>query len=189
MKEKIEAEIRAAAGRLSSHLIKVHTEGTSGYLKYDFKCNELQDWNHIDIRQSKEHKDFFISLDNFSGPVLYFFEITSLQNSGDIRAIMAKYKNTKESKSVPALKKSFNKESRILYVGKVKRNFFGRVIQHLGYYKVARTQGLQLFYWAKEFDLDVRLHAYHFEPEMHDLVSVLELKFARDLKPIVGKHS
>ena len=63
------------------------------------------------------------------------------------------------------------------------------MIQHLGYFPTAGTQGLQLFYWAKEFNLDVRIHAYHFEPEMYDLVAVLELKFARDLKPIVGKHS
>lgn len=189
MKEEVEKGIRAAAGRLSNHLINVQTNGPLDYLQYDFKCSELQDWNEIDIRQSLEHKEFFTKLEEFNGPVLYFFEIISIQDSGSIRDCMAKYKYLKDSKSVPALKKNYTKDSRILYVGKVKRNFYGRVIQHLGYYKVARTQGLQLFYWAKEIGLDIRLHAYHFEPEMHDLVSIFELKFARDLKPITGKHS
>ncbi len=189
MKEKIENEIKTAAGRLSNHLKNVEINGSSGYIQYDFMCSEFLDWNDNDIRKSPEHKVFFEEVVNFTGPVLYFFEIISTQDSGSVRECMRAYKILEGSKSVPALKKGYNKDSRILYVGKVKRNFYGRVIQHLGYYKVARTQGLQLFYWAREFGLDVRLHAYHFEPEMHDLVSIFELKFARDLKPIVGKHS
>lgn len=189
MNLKIEEEICAAAGRLSKHLINVEENGTSDYIQYDFKCADLLDWNNIDIRQSEEHREFFTQLEKFTGPVLYFFEITSSQDSGEVRECMRKYKMSEGSKSVPALKKGYHKTSKILYVGKVKRNFYGRVIQHLGYYKVVRTQGLQLFHWAKSYCLDVRLHAYHFEPEMHDLVSIFELKFARDLKPIVGKHS
>jgi len=189
MKNEVEQEIKAAAGRLSNHLKNLELNGTSGYIQYDFSCNELLDWNDIDIRQSREHKSFFEKAANFTGPVLYFFEIISSQDSGETRECMRAYKISEGAKSVPALKKGYTNDSRTLYVGKVKRNFYGRVIQHLGYYKVARTQGLQLYHWARKFGLNVRLHAYHFEPEMHDLVSVLELKFARDLKPITGKHS
>lgn len=189
MKEEIEKEIKAAAGRLASHLSKVEINGVSDYIQYDFKCENLLDWNDIDIRQSAEHKELFNELKDFTGPVLYFFEITSNQDTGLLRQCLIKYKTTEGSKSVPAMKKGYCEKSKILYVGKVKKKFYGRLIQHLGYYKVARTQGLQLYHWAKEFGLDIRLHAFHFEPEMHDLVSVFELKFARDLRPITGKHS
>lgn len=118
MKEEIEKEIKAAAGRLSNHLKNLELNGTSGYIQYDFKCSELLDWNEIDIRQSKNHKDFFENLTNFTGPVLYFFEIISTHDSGETRECMRSYKISEGAKSVPALKKGYNKESRILYVGK-----------------------------------------------------------------------
>lgn len=189
MKNQIENGLKTTAGKLSKYLKNVETIGSSGYIQYDFKCNKLIDWNHIDIRQSQDHKDFFIEAAKFTGPVLYFFEIISSHDSEEIRESIQTYKVSDGAKSVPALKKNYDASSKILYVGKVKKKFYGRVIQHLGYYKVARTQGLQLFYWAKKIGLHVRLHAYHFEPEMHDLVSIFELNIARDLKPIVGKHS
>ena len=85
------------------------------------------------------------------------------------------------------MKKSIN-DSRILYVGKVKRHFWGRLIQHLGYYKVNRTQGLQLYYWAKELNLNLKVTVIEFEPEMIDLMEVLESALAKKLKPILGKH-
>ncbi|WP_430905589.1 hypothetical protein [Maribacter sp. 2-571] len=181
-------EINRTTNKLISALNNVQENGAKQYFRHDFDCAFFKDWNLTDIRNSEEHKDLFQNLGAITGPVVYWFEILSDTNTTEIRDCLLKYKHSEEAKAVPALKKKFNKESRILYVGKVKRNFWGRVIQHLGYYKVKRTQGLQLYYWAKELGLKIRLHAYEFEPEMEDLVAIFELKLARHFKPITGKH-
>lgn len=86
------------------------------------------------------------------------------------------------------MKKRYDEYSKCLYVGKVKKTVWGRVIQHLGFYKVAKTQGLQLFEWARDLDLKLKMHVYEFEEDMCDLVSIMELELARKKKPIIGKH-
>ncbi|WP_304342930.1 hypothetical protein [Chryseobacterium koreense] len=129
----------------------------------------------------------FSELNEMSGPCLYFFEITSDHLSSDIIDRIKIYSKTENSKAIPAIKKTIP-ESNVLYVGKVKGNFWGRLIQHMGYYKVNRTQGLQLFYWAKELDLSLKLTVMEFESEMIDIMEVLESGLAKRLKPILGKH-
>ena len=181
-------EIKNMASGLISHLQSVKNYGAKEYFQHDFDCSFFQDWNLTDIRDSEEHKIVFQKLGAISGPVVYWFEILSPTSNEDIRKCISGYKYSEGAKSVPALKKKYFKDSKALYVGKVKRNFWGRVIQHLGYYHVKRTQGLQLYHWAKKLGLKVRLHAYEFEPEMDDLVSLFELQFSRILKPITGKH-
>ncbi|WP_289038510.1 hypothetical protein [uncultured Zobellia sp.] len=184
MKEKI----KLISEGLISSLQHLKKNGTKKYFQHDFDCSLFLDWNLSDIRDSEEHKLVFQKLGAISGPVVYWFEILPPTSNEDIRNCISEYKYSDGAKSVPALKKKYFKDSKALYVGKVKRNFWGRVIQHLGYYHVKRTQGLQLYHWAKELGLKVRLHAYEFEPEMDDLVSLFELQFSRILKPITGKH-
>jgi hypothetical protein len=58
----------------------------------------------------------------------------------------------------------------------------------LGYYKVQRTQGLQLYYWTKELNLNLKLVVFEFEGEMINLMEVLENDLAKHIKPILGKH-
>ena len=65
---------------------------------------------------------------------------------------------------------------------------FGRFIQHLGFHKAKSTQGLQLFYWAKNLSLSLKLTMLEFEPDMINLMTVLENEVANELKPIIGKH-
>ena len=89
---------------------------------------------------------------------------------------------------MPAFRKSIDTTSKVLYVGKVKRHLMGRVIQHLGFYKVERTQGLQLFHWAPKQDLQLKLTVYEFGADMIDLVPLLENATAHQLKPLIGKH-
>ena len=182
-------KIKETADKLIEPLQNVRDGGVKNYFQHDFDCSLFQDWNLTDIRQSEEHKELFDVLGTLTGPVLYWFEILPPTTNEDIRNAISVYKHSTEAKSVPALKLKYSRESNILYVGKVKRNFWGRVIQHLGYYQVVRTQGLQLYHWARPLNLKLRLHAYQFEPGMEDLVAVFELKFARLLKPITGKHS
>jgi len=183
------SEIKKTTKLLINSLVHVKENGVKQYFQYDINCSLLQDWNLSDIQKSPEHKEAFKKLETITGPVVYWFEISSPTPSEEIRKRIFTYKFSKESKSVPALKSNYNNKSRALYVGKVKRKFWGRIIQHLGYYPVKRTQGLQLYHWARDIDLTLRLHAYEFETEMEDLVVVIELKLARHLNPITGKHS
>ena len=74
------------------------------------------------------------------------------------------------------------------YIGKVKKSVWGRMIQHLGFYKVQRTQGLQLFYWTKGLNLKLKVHLYEFEQDMADMISIFEIELAKLNRPIVGKH-
>ena len=182
-------EIENVTNNLIKALDNFKCNGAKEYFVHDFDCSFFQNWNLTDIRDSAEHKVVFEKLGSITGPVVYWFEIVSDISAEDVRKFISDYKYSEDAKSVPALKTKYSKDSKILYVGKVKRKFWGRVIQHLGYYQVKRTQGLQLYHWAKDIGLKVRLHAFEFEQEMEDLVSIIERKMARNLNPITGKHS
>lgn len=81
-----------------------------------------------------------------------------------------------------------NKGHKVLYVGKVVRNFHGRVIQHMGYHRSSQTQGLQLAHWAALIGVDVKINYCVFESEEANLMSILEYQLADTLKPLLGKH-
>lgn len=162
-------------------------EGSKNTKEFYLNCNELEDFNHIDIRYSEKYKSMFSDLKVLDGPCLYYFEILSENLPLEIISKIKEYSLSENSKSIPAIKKTIP-DSKILYVGKVKRHFWGRLIQHLGYYKVVRTQGLQLYYWTKQLNLNLKLVVYEFEPEMVNLMEVLENGLAKHLKPIIGKH-
>lgn len=162
-------------------------KGTKDTKEFYLNCTELEDFNYIDITLSEKYKAMFSDLKTLQGPCLYYFEILSENLSSEIISKIKEYADSENSKSIPAIKKTIP-DSKILYVGKVKRHFWGRLIQHLGYYKVDRTQGLQLYYWTKELNLNLKLVVYEFEPEMINLMEVLENDLAKHLKPILGKH-
>ncbi|MDA6072044.1 hypothetical protein NJT12_20675 [Flavobacterium sp. AC] len=168
-------------------LLNVSNNGPSQKMEFEINCSELEDYNHVDIRESEKHKELYKELKKLEGPCLYFFEITSQNLTSEIISKIKEYSATENSKAIPAIKKNVP-ESKVLYVGKVKRHFWGRLIQHLGFYKVNRTQGLQLFYWTKELGLNIKVTVFEFEPEMINLMEVLENQLAKELKPILGKH-
>ena len=154
----------------------------------DFDCGTIGDYRKEDIIKSDEYRDFFNELPNSKLPILYYFEIISDHSAQTVREALTKYKYAQGAKAVPAMKKTFDENSKILYVGKVKKIFWGRIIQHLGYYKVKRTQGLQLFHWAKPLGLKVRLHYYEFPQEMANFMTIVERAVAHELRPISGRH-
>jgi hypothetical protein len=47
-----------------------------------------------------------------------------------------------------------------------KNDTWGRLIQHLGYYKVNRTQGFINCFIGKELNLNFKLISFEFEAEM-----------------------
>ena len=124
-------EINQIATELISFLRNVEENGVNQYFQHDFDCAFFKDWNLTEIRDSEEHKELFKKLSTITGPVVYWFEILSNTTSERIRECLINYKLSEEAKAVPALKKKYYKESKALYVGKVKRNFWGRIIQHL----------------------------------------------------------
>lgn len=157
--------------------------------KYDFviDCTDLQDYNFVDIRQSIEFENLLIQLKSITGPVLYVFEIISNTYSTDIIEKIKDYSKKDKPKTTPFIKMNYSKTN-FLYVGKVKRNFGGRIIQHLGFYKTPKTKGLQLYCWAKPLKLQLRLHAFEFNDEANEMISILEKGLSLKLKPILGKQ-
>ncbi|MDX6183209.1 hypothetical protein SGQ44_17755 [Flavobacterium sp. Fl-77] len=183
----MEEIIKEISGNAVIPLLNVSKNGPKRMEVFHINCCELEDYNDIDIRDSEKYRSMFTELKEMTGPCLYYFEITSDNLTSEIISKIKDYSSTENSKSIPAIKSKIQ-ESKILYVGKVKRHFWGRLIQHLGYYKVDRTQGLQLFHWSKELNLNMKLTVLEFEPEMINLMEVLENELAKQLKPILGKH-
>src|SRR5690606_1122299 len=179
--------IKNISRNASASLQYVAENGIKNFLEFDIKCGELDDFNYLDIRGSEKYKGLFNDLKRIEGPVVYYFEIMSDNISTDIVTQIRQYAASENSKAIPAIKSTIP-ESKILYAGKVKKGFGGRLVQHLGFYKVNGTQGLQLYYWAKELDLDIKLRIFEFEPQMADLMTVIENGLARELNPILGKH-
>lgn len=170
----------------SLEFIKAH--GAKEY-SYDFDCSELNNqYLTVDITKSEAYKEKFDSLKNIKGPAVYWFEILSETNQSDLINSLADYSRIDNHRAVPIIKKTYCPTSNNLYVGKVKRNFYGRVIQHLGYFKTAATQGLQLCHWANNLSLKLRLHVIEFESDMEDMMPAVEQHFALVLKPLLGKH-
>ena len=168
-------------------LLHVAEYGPKTTKEFLIDCSILEDYNYTDIRKANSFKSLFEDIQLLTGPSVYYFEIINNPKNDDIIEKFEKYALLQNSKNTPPINLNF-KKSNILYVGKVKSKMWGRLIQHLGYYKVEGTQGLQLYYWAKELNLKLKLVVFEFEPEMANLVGLVEFDLARTAKPILGKH-
>jgi hypothetical protein len=178
---------KAIATESLSVLEGISKKGIKNSLTFEIKTELLDDYNMIDIRNSKNFSKMFSELKGLNGPVLYIFEILSDFKAEELIEAILNFSNSENSKAIPAIKSKISK-SNILYVGKVQNDFWGRLIQHLGYYKPKDTQGLQLFHWAKPLNLEFKITALQFEKEAVHLLPMLEKSFANKLEPILGKH-
>jgi hypothetical protein len=183
--QQIIDQLKHTCEQAAQPLHHVATFGAESVHEFSFDLSTMRDFSNEDIRKSPEHSGTFDRLAKITGPVVYVFEVVSNTTA---EALLSAAQNYSGSRATPAHKKWVNHESRILYVGKVKRNFWGRVIQHLGFYKVAATQGLQLFHWAPGLELEVKLTVFEFQPAMVELLLLLENTLAAYLKPLIGKH-
>ena len=179
--------IKEISRNAAQSLINISDIGAKDIITFPIDCALLEDFNNIDIRKSINFEIHFDALQKMTGPCLYFFEILSDHIPQEIISKIREYSLTEKSRATPAIKSKIP-ESKILYVGKVKRLMFGRLIQHLGYFPTSATQGLQLFYWTSSLNLKLQLTVLEFEPEMINLMEVLENELAKKLKPILGKH-
>lgn len=128
-------------------------------------------------------------------PCIYSFELqTNVSSEIIVEKIIEFGQNS--HKTIPAIKAHYPKDSNFLYVGKVNACIWGRLITHLGFHTLknggdpisSSNHGLQLYYWAKSLSLSVKFKVIAFEPEMTDLMEILERKLAKELNPIIGKH-
>lgn len=141
-----------------------------------------------------ENIDDFIHLKSINTPILYWFEIPDTKYNQELRQSYEKYREetkngTLEYRNTSAYKTKIDDNSTTLYVGKVEKTFWGRLVTHLGYNKSKRTAGMQLFHW---YDIikygNLELNYIVFDNTMKDLIIILEKKLARQLKPLIGKY-
>jgi hypothetical protein len=154
----------------------------------EFQCPFRTDFRFVDITKDEENQQQFRELMELKGPVLYWFEVTSNHTAIELREAIEGYKGQPNARRTPAFKRAFSPDSRCLYVGKAKRSFYGRVIQHLGFEQSGSSQGMQIYHWANDMRLKVSVHGFELAPAMIDLVSIMEIEFAKHMKPIFGKH-
>lgn len=169
-------------------LSKLRTSGVKSEFSFELNCADLKDYITAPILEAPEFQNTFKQLKLITGPVLYWIEIVSDIESEIIIDALQNYRSGSNIRTTPATKKNIDYSSQILYVGKVKSTFWGRAIQHMGYFKNAKTQGLQLYHWAASLPLTLKFHVLEFEPEMANLMSAVEYAFAQNLKPLIGKH-
>ena len=140
-------------------------------------------------------ESFFLEFNDIKSPVLYWFEINTTKVSKE--AIRNKYEGFLENNKLnldtyrnpSAIKIDYSKAENTLYVGKVKNGFWGRLVTHLGYNTSRKTAGMQLFYWydIEQFG-DLTLNYVVLNREMENLVAVLEVELAKELKPLIGRY-
>ncbi|MDN4167040.1 hypothetical protein QWY31_16130 [Cytophagales bacterium LB-30] len=118
---------------------------------------------------------------------LYVFEIVSPDPDEVYQAYSSYCKDpTAAYRNKSAFKEVDNPTSKILYIGKVKKNIGGRLATHMGY-GPAKTGALQLAFWAQKISLQLKVHIYPFEPSLGDYINPLELSLSKALRPLIGK--
>lgn len=193
MKELLKVEVEILNNSLSDYLIF----GPKNIQEFKIDCSKLSDrFFREDIRDSIEFKDIFKKLTPIQeNPCIYIFEIES-EISTDIIIDKLKDFGSQTEKIIPKLKTKIPENSKILYLGKVNNFIWGRLITHLGFHthknkgnpKASINHGLQLFFWAKDISLQVKYTVIEFDPNMKDILPILEKKLADKLNPIIGKH-
>jgi hypothetical protein len=174
---------------LKNILTSISKETFSRKFAQEICCSKLPLFGEEgDCRYNNNIGEFFTPLLSIKNPVLYWFEIVSKNESRDIYNTLVQLK-VSFNRNLPAYKKTFSSwHSNILYVGKVKRNFCGRMIVHFGYSQNGHTQGLQLCHWAQKVNLTLKLHYIIFPNELVDLMGLYENTLSKELHPLFGKH-
>lgn len=136
-------------------------------------------------------------LKTIKSPVLYWFEFNhkpggNLNIRDTYTSYRAKVKANHDSpfyRNTSAIKTKYSNVSKTLYVGKVEKYFWGRLVTHLGYNKTVKTAGLQLFHWYKIKDFgELKLKYIVFDDSMKYIITALEKELSLELEPLIGKY-
>jgi hypothetical protein len=183
--------IKSTSKNYADHLLRISENKELQFQSFTIKADQIckRDWQTIDIRKSDEYKDLFNELMKLKkSPILYIAEVQN--NSINFRETIDEFLNSNTGRAFPAFTENRinNIDSNVLYVGKVKKDFHGRIIQHMGYNKNPQTQGLQLCKWIPKINLDVTFKYLVLHPEIGNFLSSIEYAVASELKPLLGKH-
>jgi len=131
-----------------------------------------------------------LKIKNKNKPVLYWFELISSLNNEAIREKYIGYrepmkKNFKDKayRNTSSYKSKYDDNSKTLYVGKVEKDFWGRLVTHLGYAQSIKTAGMQLYHW---YNIDsfgkLKLNYIEFDNNMKDSILILDkqIEIAKD---------
>ncbi|HLP64753.1 hypothetical protein [Flavobacterium sp.] len=177
----------------------------SDYSKFEFNTSQLPDvydytHNH-DIRYHIDFKEMFTKLESLKTNCLYWFSTNSIEDANQLKELISLKKvelwseEKEKCRILPA--ENRNSNSKVIYVGVRKgsaakkqkvTHISGRIVQHLGYYKEGRTQGLQLAYYTNQLNIDLTLHMFSLGNCPDEYLYVLEKIFAKKLRPICGTH-
>jgi len=139
--------------------------------------------------KSEDFKELYKSLCK-DKPVLYWF--TFDKDKFDKEKLEFDFESIKldtKDRGLSFLPKIYHQSYNTLYVGKVKKNFHYRFVNHLGHSVNNKTTSLQLTYWYKASKYgNLKLNYIVLDEKMEALISVLEVELARYLKPIIGSH-
>ena len=182
----------------------------SFYHKIQFNTHQLIDHNNYKTFPNSDNRlsHLFTSLNTVRNHCLYWFELDSIKKAIELNSLLNSYRFKKDKipnyKTVPAT--NSNQNSNVLYVGirqgggsKDKKdkegnvilgltNIVGRINQHLGYYHVASTQGLQLYEYAKGLDFNITIKVIEFVGLETKYLNIIEKLVAKELKPLSGRH-
>lgn len=175
------------------------------YREYHFNTSTLPDevqyTHHAKICDHPSFCNMFSELQSIKSNCLYWFSVNKIDEASKLKLLIsdkktALWSDKKETcRVLPARNK--NEDSTILYVGVRKgsnaktqkiSNIAGRMVQHLGYYKEGRTQGLQLAYYTRNLNINVTVHLYELNNCPDEYLYILEKIFAKKLRPICGTH-
>jgi hypothetical protein len=139
--------------------------------------------------KSKEFNELYKSLCK-DKPVLYWFTFDKEKfKEEELKFDFEYIKINTAGRGLSFLPKTYNRNSNTLYVGKVKKNFHYRFVNHLGHSVNNKTVSLQLTYW---YDVtkygNLKLNYIVLDKGMEALISVLEVELAKELMPIIGSH-
>lgn len=190
---------------------------------YDINCADMPDPKmfHAGDRLKDYFGEIFSVLDTITkNNVVYWFEapdresaekyMNALNNYRKNEKRLTEYKRkgvlTSMLRVLPVENNNQQKypDSKVLYVGKSEAGYTkkynlsdvsGRMIVHFGYYDIPSTQGLQLYYWAKEIGAQLKLNVAQFPEVIPDskiqtkeYLGILEKLYATNLHPLCGKH-
>ena len=175
---------------LLKNLQKFQDETFEEVLSFDVDCETL-----IPFLPGKHGSDaIFYQLHNFNNdrPAVYWFEISSKHTAKDIRDAYPDIQSQAGVRKTPSIYKGQTFESKVLYVGKGKKNISGRMFLHFGFEPIkVNLQGLQLCHW--DFNsalkgLKLKLNIIYLPKEMVLFTPIFERCLADNLKPILGRH-
>lgn len=170
----------------------------SFYNKLELNTNQLIDHENYTkfVNSSGELVPIFKKLNEIKeNHCLYWFELENEELANKLSIELNSYR-LNGIKKVPASNK--NKNSKVLYVG-IRQggytkhnnltNITGRICQHLGYYKEASTQGLQLYEYSRNKGYKITIKVVEFKRFKHaKYLNIIEKLVAQKLKPLCGSH-